>query len=178
MNPMDEKGFGRNCDNSERHGIRCIGEDLIVMIPDALVRTCFKSVCTIQSISLQSDANMASGSGSDGGGGGDCRRLHRPGGDEFECVRKKEWEELVEEVVGVMSQLEGLEDVEEGSEWAKEAWVTEDVNDAMGRDHRAPPTVEGAGSPVERMTARLAILRRRLYDRVSRRITGDAGGNQ
>ena len=53
MNPMDEKGFGRNCDNSERYGIRCIGEDLIVMTPDVLVRTCFKSVCTIQSISLQ-----------------------------------------------------------------------------------------------------------------------------
>ena len=119
---------------------------------------------------LQSEAIMATGSGSGSDGVG--------GGDEFVCVRKKEWEELVEEVVGVMSQLEGLEDVEEGSEWAKEAWVTEDVNDAMSRDHRAPPTVEGAGSPVERMTARLAILRRRLYDRVSRRITGDAGGDQ
>ena len=27
MNPMDEKGFGRNCDDSEQYGIRCIGED-------------------------------------------------------------------------------------------------------------------------------------------------------
>ena len=160
------------------HEIRCIGEGLIVMIPDALVRTCFKSVCTIQSISLQSDANMASGSGSDGGGGGDCRRLHRPGGDEFECVRKKEWEELVEEVVGVMSQLEVLEEVEEGSEQAKEAWVASDDDNAMGRDFRAPPTVEGARSPAEHLTGRLAILRRRLYDRVSRRITGDAGENR
>ena len=94
------------------------------------------------------------------------------------CVKKKEWEELVEEVVGVMSQLEGLEDVEEGGEWANEAWVTEDVNDELDRDYRIPLTVEGAGSPAERLTARLAILRRRLYDRVSRRITGNARGNQ
>ena len=129
--------------------------------------------------SLQSEAIMAtgSGSGSGGGGGGECNRLHRPGGDEFVCVKKKEWEELVEEVVGVCSQLEGLEDVEEGREWAKEAWVTEDVNDVTGREFRAPPTMEGAKSPAELLTARLAILRRRLYDRVSRRITGDAGGD-
>ena len=119
---------------------------------------------------------MATGSGSDGSGG-DCNRLHRPGGEEYECVKKKEWEELVEEVVGVMSQLEVLEEVEEGSEQAKEAWVADDDNDAMGRDFRAPPTVEGARSPAEQLTARLAILRRRLYDRVSRRITGDAGGD-
>ena len=94
------------------------------------------------------------------------------------CVKKEEWEEMVEEVVGVCSQLEMLEDVEEGSERAKEAWVADDMNDSMGRDFRAPPTVEGAGSPAEQLTARLAILRRRLYDRVSRRITGDAGVDQ
>ena len=146
------------------------------MIPDALVRTCFKSVCTVQSISLQSEAIMATGSGSGSdGGGGDCNRLHRPGGGEFECVRKKEWEELVEEVVGVMSQLEVLEEVEEGSEQAKEAWVASDDDNAMGRDFRAPPTMEGARSPAEQLTARLAIMRRRLYDRVRRRIAGDAG---
>ena len=39
VNPMDEKGFGRNCDNSEQHGIRCIGEGSIVMESDALART-------------------------------------------------------------------------------------------------------------------------------------------
>ena len=92
-------------------------------------------------------------------------------------MKKKEWEELVEEVVGACSQLEGLEDVEEGREWAKEAWVTEDINDVTGREFRAPPTMEGAKSPAELLTARLALLRRRLYDRVSRRITGDAGGD-
>ena len=89
-------------------------------------------------------------------------------------MKKKEWEELVEEVVGVMSQLEVLEEVEEGSEQAKEAWVSSDMDDSMGREHRAPPTVEGARTPATQLTARLAILRRRLYDRVSRRITGDA----
>ena len=160
------------------HEIRCIGEGLIVMIPDALARARSHPFVLIQSISLPSEAIMASGSGSGSdGGGGDCSRLHRPGGEEFECVKKKEWEELVEEVVGVMSQLEVLEEVEEGSEQAKEAWVADDDNDAMGRDFRAPPTVEGARSPAEQLTARLAILRRRLYDRVSRRITGDAGGD-
>ena len=117
---------------------------------------------------------MASGSNSSGSG----NRLHRPGGAGFVCVKEEEWRELVEEVVGVCSQLEGLEDVEEGGEWAEEAWVTEDVNDELDRDYRAPPTVEGAGSPAERLTAQLAILRRRLYDRVSRRITGNAGRNQ
>ena len=52
---------------------------------------------------------MASGSGSDGGGGGDCQRLHRPGGGEFECVKKEEWEELVEELGELLWQLELLE---------------------------------------------------------------------
>ena len=41
-----------------------------------------------------------------GGGGGSCNRLHRPGGTEFACLKKEEWEELVDEVVGVMEQLE------------------------------------------------------------------------
>ena len=36
--PNGRKGFGRNCDNSEQHGIRCIGEDSIVMKLDALAR--------------------------------------------------------------------------------------------------------------------------------------------
>ena len=136
-------------------------------------------ICLYHSVDIITKrAVMASGSGSGSDGGGGGNRLHRPGGAGFVCVKKKEWEELVEEVVGVCSQLEGLEDVEEGGEWANEAWVTEDVNDELDRDYRAPPTVEGAGSPAERLTARLAILRRRLYDRVSRRITGNARGNQ
>ena len=174
MNPMDEKGFGRNCDNSERHGIRCIGEDLIVMIPDALVRTCFKSVCTIQSISLQSGANMASGSGSDGGGGGDCQRLHRPGGEEYECVKKKEWEDLMEEVVELTWQLELLEEVEEGGEAAVEEWTEREW--LANRNWTASPReVEASSSPAVKLTARVVEMRRRLFDRVTRR---EVGGDQ
>ena len=78
---------------------------------DALARAIVSNLFVpSQSISLQSEAIMAcsSGSGSDGGGGY-CNRLHRPGSGEFECVKKGEWEELVEELGELLWQLELLE---------------------------------------------------------------------
>ena len=177
-NPSDgRKGFCGNCDNSELDEIRCIVEGLIDMKSDALARASFQTcLVSFRSILFIQAATMATSgdNNNNGGGGGGCNRLHRPGGGEFSCLKKEEWEELVDEVVGVMEQLEMLEDVEGGDEQAQEAWVAKDWDNSMGREYRAPPTVEGARTPAAHLMARLAILRRRLFDRVSRRITGNA----
>ena len=144
--------------------IRCIGEgfvsNLVGLIQIDIIHTAKR--------------NMASGSGSGSdGGGGDCNRLHRPGGVEFECVRKREWEELVEEVTELVWQLELLEEVEEGGEAAVEEWTEREWLANRNWVASGPREVDASSLPAAQLTARLIELRRRLFDRVTRRAVGD-----
>ena len=154
---------------------RYIGEGLIVMIPDTLVRTCFKSVCFIQSISLQSGAIMASSSNSSGSGG---NRLHRPGGAGFVCVKEEEWEELMEQVVLATDVMRMVKEVMVGDEEAKEEAEFEvrrlgrlEGEDLDSSIDSAPGDV--TGSEADRMASRLSVARRRLFDAIRRVVAAE-----
>ena len=170
---MDERGFCGNCDNSEQHEIRYIGEGLIVMKPDALARTCFKPVCLIQSISLQSGTIMASNSSSSGG-----NRLHRPGGAGFVCVKEEEWEELMEQVVLATDVMRMVKEVMVGDEEAKEEAEYEVRRLGRLEGEELDSSIDSApgdvtGSEADRMASRLSVARRRLFDAIRRVVAAE-----
>ena len=163
MNPMDEKGFGRNCDNSEQHGIRCIGEGSIVMKPDALVRTCFRSVCSPSVRYHSSTATMANNNNSSGS----SNRLHRPDGAGFVCVKEDEWWELREQVEMASEMMKKVKEALKGEEEVMvevREWLRKE-RDENGNEGDVSSDYVRAGpedSDADRMSLQLSENRRRL----------------
>ena len=63
--------------------------------------------------------------------------------------------------------------MEEGSEAAVEEWTEREWLANRNWVAGGPREVEATSSPAAKLTARMIILRRRLFDRVTRRAVGD-----